>query len=325
MEKIRWGIIGCGNVTEKKSGPGLQKAKGSELVAVMRRDAEKARDYAERHGVPRWYADADELIADNDIDAVYIATPPATHREYTEKVAAAGKPVYVEKPMALDAAEGTVMVEACRGAGVSLFVAYYRRALSRFLKVKELIENGEIGDVRAVHVTILGPASPEDREETKPWRVVPEIAGGGYFFDLASHTLDFLDFALGPIAEARGFAHNAAGYYPAEDSVSAIFRFERGPLGSGLWCFDAHKRVDQNMITGTKGTIRFTTLTEEPVELEQGDSVKRYDLPNPEHVQQPLIQTVVDDLLGRGECPSTGESALRTTRIMDEIVKEYYS
>ncbi len=323
-KKIRWGIIGCGNVTEKKSGPGFQKAEGSELKAVMRRDVEKARDYAERHGVARWYGEAAELIRDPEVDAVYVATPPSTHAEYGILAARAGKPVYVEKPMALDAGEARSMIDACREAGVPLFVAYYRRALPRFLKVKELVDSGSVGDVRVIQTSILTPASPQDGEEEKPWRVVPEVSGGGYFFDLAAHSLDFFDYLLGPISETHGIALNQAGLYRAEDSIGAVWRFENGVVGSGTWCFDAALNTDVNVITGTKGELRFSTLGTEPIELRRGEELRRFAIENPEHVQQPLIQTVVDELLGRGTCPSTGESALRTTEIMDEIVSEYY-
>jgi Oxidoreductase family, NAD-binding Rossmann fold len=149
MRTIRWGIIGCGDVTEVKSGPGFQKANHSRLVAVMRRTGELARDYARRHGVPRWYDNAEALINDPEVDAVYIATPPVAHKDYTLLCARAGKPVYVEKPMALNYQECQFMLRACRAAGLPLFVAYYRRALPRFLKVKQLIDTHAIGEVRS--------------------------------------------------------------------------------------------------------------------------------------------------------------------------------
>src|SRR3954454_8380540 len=143
--QIGWGIIGCGDVTEVKSGPAFNQIENSRLVAVMRRDGEKARDYAARHGVPFWSGDADEVIHHPEVNAVYVATPPGSHLEYALKVCAAGKPAYVEKPMARNASECAAMVEAFEHAGLPLFVAYYRRALPRFLKVKELIESGRIG------------------------------------------------------------------------------------------------------------------------------------------------------------------------------------
>ena len=197
MKIIRWGIIGCGNVTEVKSGPGFQLAKNSLLVAVMRRNGELAKDYAIRHNIPKWYDNAEELINDPDVDAVYIATPPAFHKEYTLKCALAGKPVYVEKPMARNFEECTAMIQACENAGVPLFVAYYRRALDRFNKVKELIESGEIGEVRFVTVILYKKLVQIDSKSGElPWRVIPEISGGGEFMDLASHTLDVLDYIL---------------------------------------------------------------------------------------------------------------------------------
>ena len=238
MRAIRWGIIGCGDVTEAKSGPGLQKATHSSLVAVMRRNGELARDYAKRHGVPRWYDNAEALINDPEVDAIYIATPPAAHKAYTLLSAQARKPIYVEKPMALNFEECQVMLQTCRAATVPLFVAYYRRALPRFLKVKELIDAHSIGEVRFIKVTLYQPLAPEELNPlTLPWRVIPEVAGGGHFIDLASHMLDFLDYVFGPIHSVQGFATNQAHRYPAEDIVTGTFMFESGVHGVGTWCF----------------------------------------------------------------------------------------
>ena len=236
MDRVRWGIIGVGDVTEKKSGPGFQGAARSDLVAVMRRSADKAADYAERHGVPKWYDDADKLVHDPDVDAVYIATPPDSHHDYTLRVAATGKPVYVEKPMARTAAECEAMIQSCKEAGAPLFVAYYRRAMPRFVKIKEILDSETIGEVRAVEVRLQLAGSPSDVGAI-PCRVRPEKSGGGYFVDMGSHTLDFLDWMLGPIAEVAGYAANQAGRYPAEDTVAGAFRFESGVQGTGLWCF----------------------------------------------------------------------------------------
>jgi predicted dehydrogenase len=321
---IRWGILGCGDVTEKKSGPAFQKARGSELVAVMRRDARRAEDYAQRHGVPRWYSRAEDLLHDPEVDAVYVATPPSTHASYAIACAEAGKPTYVEKPMATSPAECDAMNEAFRRAGVPLFVAYYRRRLPRFLQIKELVRSGALGTIRLVQIALWKPTFPPEHDPaTWPWRVVPEISGGGHFVDLACHTLDFLDDALGPIAEAQGVAVNQAGIYRAEDSVAASLRFESGAIGSGVWCFCANERLDRNVLVGDRGKVEFSTFGQEPLVVTTAAGVATYDLPHPEHFQQPLIQTVVDALLGVGECPSTGESAARTTRVMSRILEGY--
>lgn len=324
MKAIRWGIIGCGNVSEIKSGPGFQKADNSRLVAVMRRNGDLARDYAERHGVPKWYDDAAALVDDPEVDAVYVATPPASHKEYTLLAARAGKPVYVEKPMALNFAECQEMLAACQQAGVPLFVAYYRRALPRFLKIKELLEAGTIGDVRLVNISLYWPPRPDELDPANlPWRVIPEIAGGGRYVDLASHTFDFLDYLLGPIRRVQGFAANQAGYYPAEDVVTGSFVFESGVQGVGAWCFTVSEEVDVTEIVGSKGTISFGSFNEAPVVLRTTSGVTEFTIDHPPHVQQPLIQTVVDALTGVGDCPSTGESAVRTSWVMDQMLQEY--
>ena len=324
MATVRWGIIGCGDVTEVKSGPALQKARNSALVAVMRRDAAKAEDYARRHQVPRWYADADALIRDPEVDAVYIATPPASHMEYVLRVAAARKPVYVEKPMGRNHNECQRMIGACNSAGVPLFVAYYRRALPRFLKVKELLENGAIGEVRFVSVRLYQPPFEKDYDrENLPWRVQPEIAGAGYFMDLASHTLDLLDYFLGRIATVQGLAENQAGLYPAEDVVAAVWRHEGGAVGEGIWSFASAEKEDMVEIVGSEGTIRFATFAQKPVRWYHDGRSEAYEIPHPPHIQQPLIQSIVDELNGEGRCPSTGVTGARTNWVMDQILAEY--
>ena len=320
---IRWGIIGCGDVTEVKSGPGFQKASHSALVAVMRRDGARARDYAARHGVARWYDDADALIGDPGVDAVYVATPPHVHHEYVVRCAAAGKPVYVEKPMAMNAVECEAMIAACRAAGVPLFTAYYRRAMPKFVRIKALLDAGRIGEVRAVHTVLHKPhvAVPG----SLPWRVDPRIAGGGLFVDLAPHTLDFLDYALGPIAAVTGSAANQGGHYPAEDVVSARFTFAAGAHGVGVWTFAAGCDIDRTEIVGSAGRLAFSTFGDDPILVESAAATETIEVARPPHVQQPLIQTIVDTLRGQGSCPSTGESALRTTRVTDAVLRDYYA
>ena len=323
MRTIRWGMIGCGDVTEVKSGPGFQKATNSRLVAVMRRHGELARDYAERHEVPRWYDNAAPLINDREVDAVYIATPPSSHKQYALMCADAGKPVYVEKPMAVNFEECQDMIRAFEVAHIPLFVAYYRRALQRFLKIKDLVDSGAIGEVRFVNVTLYQPLGPEEISGASlPWRVIPELAGGGRFVDLASHTLDFLDYALGPIVEVAGLASNQAGRYPAEDIVTGTFRFASGVQGIGTWCFTAFDKFDSTEIVGSAGKISFSTFDATPVKTSTLEGIDECVVEYPQHIEQPLIQTVVDELNGVGHCPSTGKTAARTSWVMDKMLTE---
>jgi predicted dehydrogenase len=323
MRTIRWGIIGCGDVTEVKSGPGFQRAEHSRLVAVMRRNGALAKDYAERHGVPRWYDDADALIHDAEVDAVYVATPPSSHMEYVLRCARAGKPVYVEKPMAMSFEECETMIRACDAAAVPLFVAYYRRSLDRFLAIKQLVDSGAIGEVRFVNVTLYQPLVPEELNgDALPWRVDPAVAGGGRFADLASHMLDFLDFALGPIREARGFASNQAGRYRADDIVSGTFAFESGVLGAGTWCFAGFDKYDLTEIVGSAGKISYATFDYRPVVVTTATGVTELTFEPPPHIQQPMIQAIVNALNGKGESPSMGTSAARTSWVMDQMLAD---
>ena len=322
VERVRWGIIGVGDVTERKSGPGFQQAERSELVAVMRRNGALAADYARRHGVPRSYSSADELINDPEVDAVYVATPPDSHRDYVLRVAAAGKPVYVEKPMARSAAECEDMVSACARAGVGLFVAYYRRAMPRFTTVKHLLDNGRIGELRSVVVRNEQPGALDDKADPG-WRVDPAISGGGYFVDLGSHTLDLLDWLLGPVTHVSGAAANRGGRYGAEDLVTAAFGFESGVEGVGSWSYDSYQHMDEVEIRGTEGSLAFSCFADDPLRLTTAAGVEEIDAPYPEVVQLPLIQAVVDGLTGRGVSPSDGRSALRTARVIDTLLSGY--
>ena len=324
MDQVNWGIIGCGNVTEKKSGPAFNKIDGSRLVAVMRRDASKAEDYARRHGVPKFYADASLLINDADVNAVYIATPPDTHAKYAIEAMKAGKAVYVEKPMARTIAECEEMNRVSEETRQPLFVAYYRRRLPCFLKIKELIDTKVIGDIKYLHVQLHNPLRPEElNPDLDPgWRVFPEISGGGHFHDLAAHQIDFLEYLLGPIKTAKGISLNQTRHYPADDITTATFLFESGVSGTGSWCFSVPEnlKTDTCYIIGSEGKITFSFFEHQNILVEKSDgNQQHYNIPHPENIQQPLIQTIVDQLLGKGESPSTGKTGIRSTMIMEWI------
>jgi 1,5-anhydro-D-fructose reductase (1,5-anhydro-D-mannitol-forming) len=322
MDHVRWGIVGCGDVTEIKSGPGFQKAAGSSLVAVMRRDRAKAEDYARRHGVPRVHATAEDLIADPDVDAVYIATPPGSHESLALLAAAAGKPCLVEKPMARTHAECARMVDAFSTTGTPLWVAYYRRALPRFLKVRELLAAGAIGHVTSVHIQVTDRLTPAAGATN--WRFDPANAGAGLFLDLASHCLDLVDFLIGPIAEVSGFAINTGGAYVAEDVTSAAFRVGARVAGTGIWNFNADAKTDVMTVTGSAGTLTTPVFTDGDVLVATAAGAETLSPRNPPHVHQPLIQTIVDELGGRGRCASTGESGARTSWVMDRCLVGFY-
>ena len=327
VSKVIWGIIGAGDVCEVKSAPAMYSIKNSEVKMVMRRNATRASDFARRHGITNWTTSLDELLTDNDINAVYIATPPNTHAKLTIKCAEAGKGIYVEKPMANTYAECLAMIEVCQKYGVPLFVAFYRRTLPGFLKVKEIIESGELGVIRCVNIEMYQPAQTNRIANTKNnWRVEPEISGGGYFHDLASHQFDYLDFLFGPVIESKGISFNQAHLYRADDIVSASFRFENGVMGTGLWCFttDALSEKDCIRIIGSKGELTFNTFGS-PMVIRMETALKgkaELIFNHSQPIQKPLIQLIVDELCGKGISPSTGISGARTTLVMEQITRD---
>ncbi len=318
---INWGIIGCGDVTEVKSGPAFNKIGNAKLFGVMRRNKEKAMDYAERHHVPKVFDTAEDLINSSNIDAVYIATPPSTHKQYAIAAMKAGKPVYVEKPMAATYNDCLEMNKIAKETGVPLFVAYYRRTLPGFLIVKDLIDNHTIGNILSVQIRLTRPALEAEKENS--WRVNKSIAGGGIFYDLASHQFDYLDFLFGQVTEASGLDTNNNSWYETEDTVCAVFKFKNGVIGSGIWSFhtDEAANKDQIEIIGTEGSIIFSCFDLSPIRLLQKDKITEYPYINPENIQYNLIKQVNDTIINNINCVSTGETAARTNWVMEHIVK----
>lgn len=321
---VNWGFIGCGSVTEKKSGPAFRKVDGSDVVAVMRRDGAKAEDYARRHEIATWYDNASDLIHDPRVNAVYVATPPGSHAEYAIAAMNAGKPVYIEKPMAASYEECLEILAVSEKTGVPCFVAYYRRTLPYFARVKRLIEEGRLGTISTVQIRFAIPPYATDHDKDNlPWRVKKEISGAGYFYDLASHQLDLLDWLFGEIKEARGLSANRGGLYEVEDSVVAHFKFDTGLLGSGSWSFVApdNTRTDLIEVVGTKGKLTFSTFNFSPILLETATGIQEFKEENPENIQYFLIESIVNYLNKKGDVPvSTARSASKTNRIMDLIL-----
>ncbi len=322
MDKVKWGIIGIGDVCEVKSGPPLYMAEGSEVVNVMRRNAQKAMDFASRHQLKKWTSDAKEILEDPEINAVYIATPPDSHAYYTHLAAEAGKHVYVEKPIARTYDEAKAMVQSCDENNVKLFVAYYRRYLPNFLFIRDLLENYKIGKVLSVNI-LLRQSIPEEFKKgevnSNHWRIDPKISGGGYFYDLASHQLDMMDYLFGPIKYAKGVSRNIAGSYEADDYTSGTFEFESGLVGNGEWNFCVPHYAEKEMTTifGEKGTITFPFFGDHSVTTEINGIQEKHLFDMPKHIQFPLIQSIVNDLLGAETCNSVGTSAARTNLVME--------
>jgi predicted dehydrogenase len=319
MANVRWGILGCGDVAEKKGGPALYQAQGSELVAVMRRDRAKAADFARRHGAKRFYDSAQALVEDPEVDAVYVATPPHLHREQTLLAARAGKHVLVEKPMALDGAACDAMIAACEAAGVHLHVAYYRRFYPKFVEARRSLQEGLIGHVVAARLQMCAMAG------SGGWRTDPAISGGGQFVDVGSHRLDMLLHLMGDVAEVSGYAENLVGTHAAENDVALSLRMVSGVLVSAGFHFHTRPARDVLEIYGTEGTLTLDPFDGETLVCHCGGGsapeavTTRHVTPSPTHL--PFVEALVAVYNGAEDLEHvTGVEGAKTTRIMDRVL-----
>lgn len=323
MEKINWGIIGCGDVTEVKSGPAFSKVKDSSLIAVMRRNAEMAKDYAFRHNVPKWYDNAYELINDPEVNAIYIATPPSSHEEYTLAALHAGKPVYVEKPMSLDAVSASGMNETAAALNVKMVVAHYRRMQPMFKKIFQIIFDGKLGKIILATIDYYKKGlTPEELKIPKTsWRVNSAISGGGLFHDLAPHQLDLMCYLFGNIHEANGVSAKNSDVYDAADVVSGNILFENGIIFSGRWCFNVAEERQRDVceITGSDGSLRFSIFGEPKIEMLTKEGIENISFEPLEHVQMPMIKAVVEYFLGRDNNPCPGIDGVKVMKLIDQF------
>jgi len=326
MKKIDWGIIGCGHVTEVKSGPAFNKVNNSCLVAVMRRDAEKAKDYASRHNVPKWYDNAMNLINDPDVNAIYIATPPSSHEAYALAALRAGKPVYVEKPMTVNFASAINMVNAAKETNVKLTVAHYRRAQPYFKKIKQLLDDKIIGEVRIVKLDFYKKLLSEEDLKLPgyAWRLDTTVAGGGLFHDLAPHQLDLIYYFFGAVENASGISVNQSHLYNADDVVAGNILFKNGVVFSGSWCFNAAPQNERDSceIIGSEGTLRFSVFGEQIIVISKNNNEQNISFTPPRHVQQPMIEKVVEYFLDEGPNPCSAEDGAEIMRLMDQFTEK---
>ncbi|MBW2961782.1 Gfo/Idh/MocA family protein [Mesonia aestuariivivens] len=323
MNKISWGIIGCGDVAEVKSGPAFQKCEHSELLSVMRRDLEKAKDFASRHKVQHWTNQVHEILNNPKINAVYIATPPSSHLDYALKALEAGKHVYLEKPMTLNLAEALQLEIALKTSKSKLVVAHYRRKLPLFLKVKELLDQNEIGNVQFAEIKLIQPNHDKLTVETpEDWRLNTEISGGGYFYDLAPHQLDLLIHFFGKPNQIDGFASGQSNLHTTNTTVNGILKFNNNIHFQGVWAFNCEvgKRKDSCVIYGDEGVLEFSFFGDQ-LQLITKTHRETFSFKNPKHVQQPMIQSAIHYFLEKEANPCSVTTGLEVMKIMEKFTK----
>ena len=314
---LSWGIIGCGDVAEHKGGPALYRVGGSELVAVMRRRGDLAADFAKRHGAKRHYDKVEDLIADPEVNAVYVATPPNVHSEQTIMAARGGKHVLCEKPMAMNSEEAGDMIAACREAGVQLMIAYYRRRFDAVLKIKELIDSGSIG--RPIKARLEVDSRYEAPVEEKAvWRFDPAIGGGGLLMDVGSHGIDLLHFWLGNVRETAAFIATVEHDIEVENSSSLILAFENSVQA----VVTVNQNVDRSRstleVTGTEGRIALIGgLACRGVVFESDKGEKTFDLPPTDITHFGIVEDLVEAVRSGRENCVPGEEGVKTTKVLD--------
>ncbi len=322
MQAIHWGIIGCGDVTEIKSGPAFNKVSNSTLVAVMRRNAAKAADYAKRHNVPRWYDDANALINDPAVNAIYVATPPDSHEFYVLAAIDAGKSVYVEKPITLHYLSALNIAIAAKAKQVKVVVAHYRREQPIFKKIKSLLQDKAIGDIRLVSLEFCKPALTADSLTNTgiAWRVNPSISGGGLFHDLAPHQLDLMYYFFGEAEKMNGIAVNQSNDYAADDLVVGNILFKNGIVFNGSWCFNAATSIDNCTIIGSNGSIKFSVFGGNTITVLANDRIQTFLFEPLQHVQQPMIDKTVQYFLGQAANPCSADDGAAVMQMIDAFV-----
>lgn len=318
MQQVRWGIIGCGNVVKKKSGKAFVLADGSGVAAVCSRTGRHAEQTAKELGAKRWYISAEELLTDPEVDAVYIATPPGLHLEHALSCCEAGKPVYLEKPFARSFREAVQITEAFEQKALPLFVAHYYRAHPRFRFLKEKLQEGVIGKPVSVRLSV------ERKYEQSAWHHIPELSGGGKFYDIAPHSLDILQYLLGGFQEIQGYAGNAGGREQTEDTVVMAFRTEQGVLGTADYMLDSAHKCDEAVIHGTEGQVSFSIHGERTLIFETKEGVETIRFEEEAWQEQAMVQEVVNALRGKEHMAVTGREALNVMQAMDQALWEYY-
>jgi len=314
-DKIVFGMIGCGDVTERKSGPAFRKLPQTEMKWVMRRDEKKLEDYAKRHEIPYFSTEVLDMLRDPDVDAVYIATPPHMHKYYTVLAAEHKKDVYVEKPMALTSDECREMRKACEEHGVKLYVAYYRRAQKKFLQIKSLMEKGAIGEVRSFTYQYLRPVPQFD--PNRPWLFQEDTSGGGILYDVGSHMIDLFLFLFGEPSMVSGKSGNLSQALSVEDVTTGFFLFENGIQGTMNITASCGIREDLLTIAGSKGALRFSIMDQAPVSLITDHGTEIFEFEEPEHSQMEMISMISDAMLGKTNVEDSGWNGLETQEILE--------
>ena len=293
MTSVRWGLIGAGDIVRKRVAEALNGSHESELVAVSRARADLVESFARSVGARRWHSDWRDLIADEDVDAVYVATPVNVHAEQTIAAAEAGKHVLCEKPMAMNAAECDRMIAACRAHDVRLGIAYYRRFYPAVTRIAQIIASGSIGAPVFAQMIASEPFDPRPGQP-RYWLVERAQSGGGPMADFGCHRLEVLLHLLGPVARTTSIVANAALDREVEDTAAALLHFASGASAMVAVTNAAAERLDTLDILGTRGSIHVPSLNAGAITVRIDNETRVESHPPASNVHRPLIEDFVD-------------------------------
>ena len=319
--KLRWGLIGCGDIARKRVAPALRDTQFSELIAVSRARSDLAASFAEDFGAKKWYAAWRDLLGDDELDAIYIATPVHLHAAQAIAAAEAGKHVLCEKPMAMNVQECDRMIDAARSHGVELGVAYYRRFYPVVERVKEIIRSGEIGVPSLAQIEAFEWFDPAD-DDPRSWLLQKQLARGGPMFDFGCHRIEVLLDIFGPISEVKALIANTVFDREVEDTASALFRFAGGACAVLSVSHAVAEAKDTLNIFGSLGSIRVSVLNQGKLRV-MGKLGERHETHSPPaNLHAPLIEDFTTAVLRNREPRVSGETGRRVAVIEEEIYRQ---
>lgn len=321
MKKVRWGLIGCGDIARKRVAPALRDLPNSDFVAVNRTQFEAAEAFAKEFGARKWYRHWQELLQDEEIDAVYVATPVYLHEPITVASAQAGKHVLCEKPMALNLAACDEMIAACRANHVKLGIAYYRHFYPAIMRIKELIAAGEIGEVVCVQMNAFEYFNPQPGEP-RYWLLEKDKAGGGPMFDFGCHRIEVLLHLFGEVEFVQGFASHVRFDREVEDTATAFFRFAAGPHALLNVTHAASEPQDTLAIFGGKGSIHMSVLNSGQITIKAANGARAEAHPPHSNFHLPLIADFANAVLEDRDPAVDGAIGREVNRLLMWIYKE---
>ena len=321
--EVTWGLAGCGDIAEKRVVKAIQASARGRLVGCTRRDPQRLAEFQSRHSIPKGYSDFREMLGDAELAAVYLATPVWLHASQTIEAAESGKHVLCEKPMAMNPQECRRMIDACRGNGVKLGVAYYRRFYPVVLKMKDLLDQGAIGRPILVRSTLVEHARLNEGGHPG-WRFVRNQGGGGLLMDMASHRLDVLAMLFGPPESVSALTDTRVCPIEVEDTGSLLIRFAGGIHAMVFASHCVKPPRDDFEILGTEGSLRSAPLNGDCLELTAG-GMKTFSAPKAENVHRPLIEDFNGAILE--DCPPavSGEEGMKASLLLEAAYRSAQS